>query len=114
MAQDESTSRVLQARLVVEVGRRVSPGLRVAFEVADAAQASRDLVAGGHGSTAPMTVVDPGNTQHRHELPPCEWTHRRDCCIERSRVFVTARSSVTDPQLSPQPPWTSRRRAATG
>ncbi|HSS68170.1 MAG TPA: VOC family protein [Nocardioidaceae bacterium] len=31
----------------VEVGRRVSPRLRVAFEVTDAAQVSRDLVAGG-------------------------------------------------------------------
>ena len=31
----------------VEVGRRVSPRLRVAFEVADAAGTTRDLVGGG-------------------------------------------------------------------
>ena len=31
----------------VEVGRRVSPRIRVAFEVTDAASVTRDLVAGG-------------------------------------------------------------------
>jgi lactoylglutathione lyase len=31
----------------VEVGRRVSPRMRVAFEVTDAASVTRDLVAGG-------------------------------------------------------------------
>ena len=39
----------------VEVGRRVSPRLRVAFEVADAEGATRELVAGGAELLAPPT-----------------------------------------------------------
>jgi uncharacterized glyoxalase superfamily protein PhnB len=41
----------------VEVGRRVSPRLRVAFEVADAETATRDLVDGGAELIAPPTVT---------------------------------------------------------
>ena len=41
----------------VEVGRRVSPRLRVAFEVADARQATDDLVAGGADLIAAPTVT---------------------------------------------------------
>ena len=39
----------------VEVGRRVSPRLRVAFEVTDAAGVTRELVAGGASLIAPPT-----------------------------------------------------------
>jgi uncharacterized glyoxalase superfamily protein PhnB len=39
----------------VEVGRRVSPHLRVAFEVADAEQATSDLVEAGAELLAPPT-----------------------------------------------------------
>src|SRR2546423_1314733 len=39
----------------VEVGRRVSPRLRVAFEVPDANEATSDLVAGGAELIAPPT-----------------------------------------------------------
>jgi lactoylglutathione lyase len=41
----------------VEVGRRVSPRLRVAFEVADAQKATRDLVEAGAELVAPPTVT---------------------------------------------------------
>ena len=41
----------------VEVGRRVSPRLRVAFEVADAEAVTRDLVEGGAELIAPPTVT---------------------------------------------------------
>jgi len=41
----------------VEVGRRVSPRLRVAFEVADARGATRRLVDGGAELIAPPTVT---------------------------------------------------------
>jgi lactoylglutathione lyase len=41
----------------VEVGRRVSPRLRVAFEVADAQRATRDLVEAGAELVAPPTVT---------------------------------------------------------
>ncbi|HSJ21121.1 MAG TPA: VOC family protein [Nocardioidaceae bacterium] len=41
----------------VEVGRRVSPRLRVAFEVADAEGATRDLVDAGAELVAPPTVT---------------------------------------------------------
>ena len=39
----------------VEVGRRVSPHLRVAFEVTDAEQTTRDLVEAGAELVAPAT-----------------------------------------------------------
>jgi len=39
----------------VEVGRRVAPRLRVAFEVTDAAAVTRDLVEAGAGLIAPPT-----------------------------------------------------------
>jgi uncharacterized glyoxalase superfamily protein PhnB len=41
----------------VEVGRRVSPRLRVAFEVADTQGATRDLVEAGAELVAPPTVT---------------------------------------------------------
>jgi lactoylglutathione lyase len=41
----------------VEVGRRVSPRLRVAFEVADATGVTRELVAGGAELIAAPTVT---------------------------------------------------------
>ena len=41
----------------VEVGRRVSPRLRVAFEVADAEGVTRHLVDGGAALIAPPTVT---------------------------------------------------------
>ena len=41
----------------VEVGRRVSPRLRVCFEVADAEQTTRDLVEGGADLIAAPTVT---------------------------------------------------------
>ena len=41
----------------VEVGRRVSPRLRVAFEVADAESATRDLVDAGAELIAPPTLT---------------------------------------------------------
>jgi uncharacterized glyoxalase superfamily protein PhnB len=41
----------------VEVGRRVSPRMRVAFEVADAEGATRDLVDAGAELVAPPTVT---------------------------------------------------------
>jgi lactoylglutathione lyase len=41
----------------VEVGRRVSPRLRIAFEVADAEKATRDLVEAGAELVAPPTVT---------------------------------------------------------
>lgn len=41
----------------VEVGRRVSPRLRVAFEVADARGVTRQLVEGGAELIAPPTVT---------------------------------------------------------
>jgi uncharacterized glyoxalase superfamily protein PhnB len=41
----------------VEVGRRVSPRLRVAFEVADAGGVTRQLVEGGAELIAPPTVT---------------------------------------------------------
>jgi lactoylglutathione lyase len=41
----------------VEVGRRVSPRLRVAFEVADAEAVTHDLVDGGAELIAPPTVT---------------------------------------------------------
>jgi uncharacterized glyoxalase superfamily protein PhnB len=41
----------------VEVGRRVSPRLRVAFEVADAEGATRDLADAGAELVAPPTVT---------------------------------------------------------
>jgi uncharacterized glyoxalase superfamily protein PhnB len=41
----------------VEVGRRVSPRLRVAFEVADAEAATRDLVEAGAELIAPPTLT---------------------------------------------------------
>jgi predicted enzyme related to lactoylglutathione lyase len=41
----------------VEVGRRVSPRMRVAFEVADAAGVTRELIDGGAEVIAPPTVT---------------------------------------------------------
>jgi uncharacterized glyoxalase superfamily protein PhnB len=41
----------------VEVGRRVSPRLRVAFEVADAEASTRDLVEAGAELIAPPTLT---------------------------------------------------------
>jgi uncharacterized glyoxalase superfamily protein PhnB len=52
-------SNAAQVALIddVEVGRRVSPRLRVAFEVADAEAVTDDLVDGGAELIAPPTVT---------------------------------------------------------
>ena len=53
----------------VEVGRPVSPRLRVAFEVADAAAATDRLVAGGAELVAPPTVTPWSSLNARLEAP---------------------------------------------
>jgi catechol 2,3-dioxygenase-like lactoylglutathione lyase family enzyme len=53
----------------VEVGRPVSPRLRVAFEVADAAAATDRLVAGGAELVAPPTVTPWNSLNARLEAP---------------------------------------------
>ena len=53
----------------VEVGRRVSPQLRVAFEVADAAGVTRDLVAGGAELIAEPTVTPWDSLNSRLSAP---------------------------------------------
>lgn len=53
----------------VEVGRRVAPRLRVAFEVADADEASERLVAGGATLVAPPTRTPWDSLNARLEAP---------------------------------------------
>jgi uncharacterized glyoxalase superfamily protein PhnB len=53
----------------VEVGRPVSPRLRVAFEVTDAAAATDRLVAGGAELVAPPTVTPWNSVNSRLEAP---------------------------------------------
>jgi uncharacterized glyoxalase superfamily protein PhnB len=53
----------------VEVGRRVSPPLRVAFEVADAAGVTDELVAAGAELVAPPTRTPWGSLNARLEAP---------------------------------------------
>ena len=53
----------------VEVGRRVSPRLRVAFEVADAATATHDLVQGGADLIA-APVVTPWRSRNARLSAP--------------------------------------------
>ena len=53
----------------VEVGRPVSPRLRVAFEVADAAAATDRLVSGGAELVAPPTVTPWNSVNSRLEAP---------------------------------------------
>ena len=53
----------------VEVGRPVSPRLRFAFEVADAAAATDRLVAGGAELVAPPTVTPWNSVNSRLEAP---------------------------------------------
>jgi uncharacterized glyoxalase superfamily protein PhnB len=53
----------------VEVGRRVSPRLRVAFEVADAEAATRELVDAGADLVAPPTVTPWQSLNSRLEAP---------------------------------------------
>lgn len=53
----------------VEVGRRVSPRLRVAFEVADARAATADLVAGGAELIAEPTVTPWNSLNSRLSAP---------------------------------------------
>lgn len=53
----------------VEVGRAVSPRLRVAFEVADAAAATDRLVAGGAQLVAPPTRTPWNSLNARLEAP---------------------------------------------
>jgi uncharacterized glyoxalase superfamily protein PhnB len=54
----------------VEVGRRVSPRLRVAFEVADAEAATRDLVEAGAELIAPPTLTPWQSLNARLSGPP--------------------------------------------
>jgi lactoylglutathione lyase len=53
----------------VEVGRRVSPRIRVAFEVADAAGVTRDLVAGGADLIAGPTLTPWQSLNARLQAP---------------------------------------------
>jgi lactoylglutathione lyase len=53
----------------VEVGRRVSPRLRVAFEVADAEVATRRLTEAGAELVAPPTVTPWNSLNSRLEAP---------------------------------------------
>lgn len=53
----------------VEVGRPVSPRLRVAFEVTDAAAATDRLVAGGAELVAPPTLTPWNSLNSRLEAP---------------------------------------------
>ncbi len=53
----------------VEVGRRVAPRLRVAFEVADAATVTQDLVDGGADLIAAPTVTPWQSLNARLEAP---------------------------------------------
>lgn len=53
----------------MEVGRRVSPRLRVAFEVADAEAATTRLVAGGAELVAPPTRTPWDSLNSRLEAP---------------------------------------------
>lgn len=53
----------------VEVGRRVSPRLRVAFEVDDAAAATRELVDGGAELIAPPTRTPWDSLNSRLDAP---------------------------------------------
>src|SRR5262245_5970506 len=53
----------------VEVGRRVSPRLRVAFEVTDAEGATRDLVAAGADLIAPPTRTPWDSMNARLDAP---------------------------------------------
>lgn len=53
----------------VEVGRRVAPRLRVAFEVADVAVATDRLVAGGATQVAPPTRTPWDSLNARLEAP---------------------------------------------
>ena len=53
----------------VEVGRRVSPRLRVAFEVADAEGVTADLVAGGADLVAAPTVTPWASLNSRLSAP---------------------------------------------
>lgn len=53
----------------VEVGRRVSPRLRVAFEVADAEGVTRQLVDGGAELIAPPTVTPWQSLNSRMSAP---------------------------------------------
>lgn len=55
----------------VEVGRRVAPRLRVAFEVADARAATDDLVAGGAELIAEPTVT-PWNSLNSRLAAPAD------------------------------------------
>jgi predicted enzyme related to lactoylglutathione lyase len=53
----------------VEVGRRVSPRLRVAFEVADAEAATRELVDAGADLVAPPTFTPWQSLNSRLQAP---------------------------------------------
>jgi len=58
----------------VEVGRRVSPRLRVAFEVTDAAGVTNDLVLGGAELIAPPTVTPWRSLNSRLSAPDLQIT----------------------------------------
>lgn len=53
----------------VEVGHRVSPHLRVAFEVSDAADVTHDLVESGATLLAPPTLTPWGSLNARLDAP---------------------------------------------
>ena len=55
----------------VEVGRRVAPRLRVAFEVSDAEEATRRLVEGGAELLAPPTLT-PWNSLNSRLAAPAD------------------------------------------
>lgn len=60
-----------QKRLIddVEVGRQVAPGFRVAFEVADSAAATEELVAAGASLVAPPTETPWRSLNSRLDAP---------------------------------------------
>jgi catechol 2,3-dioxygenase-like lactoylglutathione lyase family enzyme len=64
-------SKPAQVELIdrVEVGRRVSPRLRVAFEVTDADRACRDLIQGGAELVAAPTITPWQSLNARLEGP---------------------------------------------
>jgi len=53
----------------VEVGARVSPRLRVAFEVSDTAEVTAELIEHGATSLAPPTITPWGSLNARLEAP---------------------------------------------
>jgi lactoylglutathione lyase len=69
-----SNSQQVAMIVRVEVGRRVAPRLRVAFEVDDATSATEALVAAGAGLVAPPTRTPWNSLNSRLEGPELQLT----------------------------------------